>query len=185
MAFRNTGKLFLVSVILISIMSISTGCSIFNSEESEPTPIYTPVVVEPLKDIYDSGMPSGAPIEEMWLSPASYTIQNYYPGYTLRCILRVHNGNAVPTSFSVLYTKPENLDEGFSEPPSNSSDWITLSNNYPVIESFGTAEITVSITMPEGLIPADNWMFWLCAKDTSQNTMIQTRLCSKVKVTME
>ena len=107
-------KKIVIAILAIGILALS-GCSLFTTSTTEilPTPTPAPVVVEPLQDIYNAGVPADAPFDEVWLSPATYTIQNYYAGYTIKCILLVHNGNAEATPFSVLYTQPDNVDAGF------------------------------------------------------------------------
>lgn len=185
-------KKTIMAIIAIGVITLS-GCSLFTTTSYEepqptiaPTPTPTPVVVEPIYDLYDSGIPSDAPFNEVWSSPATYSVENYYAGYTLKFIIRVHNGNAVPTPFSVLYAVPDNVDVGYNAPTNSVQYWVNISERYPVIEAYGTKMITVTLTMPEGAIaPANHWLFWVCVKDISQNTMVQTRLCTKFKITME
>lgn len=183
-----------MAILAIGVITLS-GCSLFNSETTS-IPIPTEVVVDanpidydplnPNQGSYDSGVPNNAPMDENWLSPASLNITNYWAGYTAKFTIRVHNGNPYPTTFSILYTQPDSLDAGFSAPTSDISNWVNISNKYPVIQAYSTEEIIVTLAIPEGtIITANQWMFWVCAMDISQGTTIQTRLCMKYKVTME
>lgn len=185
--------------VLVTILSIGaitlTGCSLFTSDET-PTPVPTEVIVDtnpvdydplnPTIGSYDAGIPNNAPITEHWLSPATYNITNYWAGFTAKLTIRVHNGNSYPTPFSVLYTQPDNVDAGYSSPVYDIRNWVNISDQYPTIPAYSTQEIIVTLAIPEGtVITAKQWMFWICVKDISQDTMVQTRLCSKVKITME
>lgn len=182
---KGIGKTF-IGMALMGIMAVSIGCgSIENTFKHPDNATPTPIVLEPLKEVYDAGIPINAPETETWISPATYTVENYYAGYTINCVLRVHNGNSESAPFSILYTQPDSLDEGFSAPPSDTKKWVNISDSYPIIEAYETKSITITMNMTEESIVPDKWMFWICVKDISQDTMVQTRLCSKVKITME
>jgi hypothetical protein len=190
-------KKMAITVIMIGVIALS-GCSLFTSstpaEEQIPTPTEVvvnanPIDYDPLnpnQGSYDSGFPLNAPMTEHWLSPATINVTNYWAGYTAKFTIRVHNGNSYPTIFSILYTQPDSLDVGYSAPTLSASNWINVSSQFPIIPAYTTQDIVVTLAMPEGTIPpAKQWMFWVCAKDASQDTMVQTRLCMKFKITME
>jgi hypothetical protein len=188
-------KYILVIISIIGVITIS-GCSLFGTTTPTVAPTPTEVIVntnpidydplQPDQGSYDSGRPANAPSTEHWISPATYNTTNYRAGYTAKFTIRIHNGNPYSTPFSVLYTHPDNVDVGFAAATYSVKDWVKISEEYPVIEAFGTREIVVTLSMPEGAIaPANQWLFWVCAKDISQDAMIQTRLCLKFKVTMQ
>lgn len=187
-------KKIVVAVLLAGVISLS-GCSLLGSSDgSTPTPTLTPIVtvptstsntVIPVDSIYDVGYPVNAPSDQTWLSPGKLEIKNYVAGATVRCVLRVHNGNSVDTPFSILYSIPDNTDNGFVSSTSQSRYWISVSDSNPIIPAMTTREIVVTLNMPTGSVePGINWEFWVCCKDISQSTIVQTQLCTKFKVTM-
>lgn len=185
-------KKFGITILLIGVLAV-TGCSVFTGTETPtPTPVVnagvpevTPVEVQPVDNVYDAGMPVNAPDNQTWLSPGKLEINNYIPGATVKCILHVHNGNSVATPFSILYSIPDNSDAGYVIANSQSRYWVEIDLPNPVIEPMSTKDITVTLSMPLGVTaPGNKWEFWVCSKDVSQDTFIQTQLCTKFQVTM-
>ena len=181
-------KKFGISILLVGVLAIS-GCSLFPGE-STPTPvptipISTPEVVIPVDNVYDAGLPVNAPNDQTWLSPGKLEIKEYFPGATIKCIIHVHNGNSVAAPFSVLYSIPDNTDSGFVKSNDQSRYWIEIDNSYPTVEPMTTKDITVTLSMPLGsTAPGKEWEFWVCCKDLSQDTFVQTQLCTKIQITM-
>lgn len=176
-----------IGILLIGAMLIS-GCSLFGGTTPlvTPTPTETPSVVLPDDGVYDAGNPLDAPLDEIWISPATFEIGPYYAGYEVKCILRVHNGNPYDAPFSILYEAPAESDGDFNTADSDASSWIIISDENPMIDAFSTEEIIVTLLMPEDAITSsDKWEFLVCVKELGVESMIQTRLCTKFKVTME
>ena len=177
-----------ISLILVGVIAIS-GCSFITGDLPTPTVVVNTsggAVVTPDNDIYDAGVPTGAPETEIWVSPGKFDIQPYYAGATIKCLIRVHNGNDDTTTFSVKSSIPDNTDSGFVPSNAQSSSWVTISEPNPVLAPFETREIIVTLAMPEGATaPGQKWEFWVCSKDEDQVVMVQTRLCTKFQVTME
>ena len=120
-----------------------------------------------------------------WISPGKVNISNFYPGATAEYPVTIHNGNDVPTSFSVTYRHPDNVATGYVKPPTEVQDWVIVADETPVLAPRETREILVTLTMPDGaIIFADKWEFWVSITDTTQVGQVKAAMAIRWLVEM-
>lgn len=129
----------------------------------------------------DEPPPSGS----NWISPGKIFVENYEPGEKVTLEIEVHNGNSVPTEFSVDFRYPDHVGEGYSK-PAGVSDWVKVKEKFPVIGARETYTAIIWLHMPsDDVSPGDKWEFWIGVKDKSQTGMVITELAVRVLVTMK
>lgn len=123
-----------------------------------------------------------------WIKPGKVKIENFYPGARAEYPVTIHNGNDHAAKFSVEYRYPDNLDpsEGYVLPSYSAVEWVLIADDDPVLEPLETREVLITLEMPENVQNNHpKWEFWIAIKDQSQNTMVQTELCSRWLITMK
>lgn len=129
--------------------------------------------------------PTGELANKTWISPGVVEIGNFESGNEAEWILKIHNGNKIPTAFTVTYRIPGNTSEGFSMPPSSAQIWVTISETTPLIAAGETKDILVNLKVPSGARNIQpKWEFWVSVVEKS-DAMIQTELCSRWRITMK
>jgi hypothetical protein len=150
-----------------------------NSTIVNPPPT---TIVPKTKEITQTKEP---PKTSTWISPGKVNIGNFYKGATAEWFIKVHNGNSVPTEFSLGIKRPNYTTEGFSIPVVTYEDWLVISERNPTLEPYETRSIPVVLKIPTTVksIPS-KWEVWVSVMDESQTGTVRTELCSRWLVTM-
>ena len=111
-------KLYRIVVVLLVSAGLCfiSGCNLFSSNTVSPT--ITPIVVDNL---------SKPAINVTWISPGKVEIGNFYHGATAEYNLEIHNGNIIPTKYSIKLRYPDYVDNGSGRPVANICDMINCS----------------------------------------------------------
>lgn len=88
-------------------------------------------------------------------------------------------------TYEVKYRHPDHVEEGYVKPTEEVKDWVIIADPTPVLMPRETRGILVVLAMPEdAAVFAFDWEFWISVKDTTQEGMVQTELCTRWLVTM-
>lgn len=175
-----------IAIILITLALGLTGCS-RTTAYSEPVPEPVPV---PVSDnipgdnmVLDSSVEARL-INSNWISPAEVNIGNLYPGASATWRMRVHNGGDLPATFAVYYRVPDDTRDGYDKAPLEAQDWVIIADATPIISPKGTAEVSVSVSIPKGVeVSSKQWEFWVAVCEKGQG-FIQTETASRWFVRM-
>jgi len=153
-------------VLLIAVILLLSGCA---------QPSISPEKVEAPPELYD----------KIWISPGKVEVGNFYPRARAEWPLTIHNGNAEPTQFEIMFKQPGTVDEGYVKASIIAQDWVIIADPAPILEGFETREVLIAIVMPEDAeSPAPKWEFWIAVKDVTQTGMVQTELATRWLVSM-
>jgi len=124
------------------------------------------------------------PVDRTWVSPGEVVIDHFYPGGVASYPISVHNGGDSSAVFDVAYRVPDNVTSAYKFPPTEAQDWVIIADPAPIIASYATKGIMVTLDMPESAESPEYWEFWTSVKDTSQDGFVKTELCTRWLISM-
>ena len=141
---------------------------------SQVTPIATP----------DNYTP---PTDNHWISPPRVQISNFYAGATAEWPLTIYNGNAnnTETTFLIQVQQPNHnlVKSGYVAAPKVLLDWITISNESPILQGQTSQEIIITVVAPEDASAPKHWEFWVIVKP-DEGQFVQVQYASRWLVDM-
>jgi hypothetical protein len=125
------------------------------------------------------------PLTSSWISPAKVSVTNFHDGATAEYPVSIHNGNNVPTMFSVYYRIPDYPRADYALATIQQQSWVLVAEQTPILAPYETRDVTITLTMPDkALAPAPHWEFWIGVMDKTQTGMVKTELCSRWEINM-
>ena len=188
-------KRIIIIVFIVTSLILSIGCGSEKGQHSEKvqdgsenskvstatsTPI--PVVPTPASTIAVEVPVGEPPPSSSWIYPAKIHVGNYHPGDVAECYVKVHNGNAHESLYRVKCRWPDRLESGYSLPPYNYEDWVTVSEPTVLLAPYSdmsgsTKSVLISLQVPEEVEVPEKWEFWIGVSDASQGGFVKTEMC--------
>ena len=104
---------------------------------------------------------AGDAIETM--SPREFTVM-YRPewvssGEANRIYVVIHNARPTSVAYSVRFEVPGSLKDGYSAPPADAANWVSISSPNPTLEPGTTLPIAVTLIIPSDAVTPKAWEF--------------------------
>ena len=188
------GILVSVSAVL-SVVGCSSGAPATEPPQAvapPPEPLTSvpatepPTIVKPAEgQLSFSATPEMEELEDVnWVSPGKVSVENLYPGATAEYPITVHNGGDETAEFAIVVRQPDQATEDYEPLPEEYLSWVVIEQPDLVLEPKETADVLVTITMPETATYADRRAeFWISVIDQSQGSMVRTELAVRWLIT--
>jgi hypothetical protein len=115
--------------------------------------------------------------DSTWLSPGKIQVDNCRPGNSIEQSIKIHNGNKIETGFSVYYRVPDYVENTYAIAPAAAQDWVTITDNSPLLKPNEIKEIKVILKIPDKTLASENWEFWVGVKENTIQSLTKELCC--------